>query len=151
MGDGGGRGFVGADSLDAQRRLLRYVDAHRGDASYVTATTSWRTTTPYIVDTGQMVLPMGGFSGTVPQSTVAAFEGLVRAGQVKFVLGGGVLGSGLGLVAALAWGRRWGEGLLGVRLRTGGEYEEGERRRGRTGLGGARGRPDRAFGATAVR
>lgn len=44
-----------------------------------------------------MVLPMGGFSGTVPEPTLAAFQNLVRTGQVRFVLvGGGGFGFGGG-------------------------------------------------------
>ncbi len=92
----GGRGFLGTDTLNAQqRRLLSYVDARKGGTRYVMATTSWSTAAPYIVATGQTVLPMGGFSGTVPEPTVAAFQNLVRTGQVKFVLvGGGGFGFG---------------------------------------------------------
>jgi hypothetical protein len=52
------------------------------------ATTSWSTAAPYIVASGQRVLPMGGFSGTVPEPTLTQFKQLVHSGQLKFVLVG---------------------------------------------------------------
>lgn len=83
---GGGFGLSATANLTAeQTRLLTYLDAHRGSARYVMATTSWNTAAPYIEATGQKVLPMGGFSGSVPEPTLAAFKELVRSGQVKFV------------------------------------------------------------------
>lgn len=82
-----GFGLSATATLTAeQTELLTYLDAHRGSARYVMATTSWNTAAPYIEATGQKVLPMGGFSGTVPEPTLAAFKQLVQSGQVKFVM-----------------------------------------------------------------
>jgi 4-amino-4-deoxy-L-arabinose transferase-like glycosyltransferase len=84
---GGGFGLSATATLTAeQTKLLAYLDAHRGSARYLMATTSWNTAAPYIEATGQKVLPMGGFSGSVPEPTLAAFKELVRSGQVKFVM-----------------------------------------------------------------
>lgn len=84
---GGGFGLTATVSLDAaETKLLGYVDAHRGGATYVMATTSWNAAAPYIEAAGQMVLPMGGFSGSVPEPTLTAFQQLVHTGQLKFVL-----------------------------------------------------------------
>jgi 4-amino-4-deoxy-L-arabinose transferase-like glycosyltransferase len=67
------------------------------------AVESWDTAAPYIVATGQEVMPMGGFSGTVPEPTLAQVQALVRSGQLRFFLldgtgagGAGVAGFGLG-------------------------------------------------------
>ena len=98
----GGFGLSATPTLTAeQTRLLAYLDTHRGSARYVMATTSWNTAAPYIEATGQKVLPMGGFSGSVPEPTLAAFKQLVHSGQVKFVMvttsagfGGGPAGVG---------------------------------------------------------
>ncbi|HEY3866772.1 MAG TPA: glycosyltransferase family 39 protein [Actinocrinis sp.] len=94
-------GLTATATLTAQEsRLLAYVDARRGSARYVMAATSWSSVAPYIEATGQELLPMGGFSGSVPQPTLAAFQQMVHAGEVKFVLvdsaGGGALGGGRG-------------------------------------------------------
>jgi len=47
--------------------------------------------------TGQAVLPMGGFSGSVPEPTLARVKQLVAAGQLRFFMlggGGGFAGPG---------------------------------------------------------
>lgn len=94
-GPSNGRGLVATTTLTAQQQqLLSYVDAHKGSARYVMAATSWSVAAPYIEATGQMVLPMGGFSGSVPEPTLAAFQNLVHSGQLKFVLVGGRFGFG---------------------------------------------------------
>ena len=93
-------GLLGTATLTAQeQKLLNYVDANRGGAKYVMAGTSWNSVSSYIESTGQMILPMGGFSGSVPEPTLAAFEQLVKTGQLKFVLSGGAARGGGGASA----------------------------------------------------
>jgi hypothetical protein len=111
-GPSNGRGLTAIVTLTAQeRRLLSYVDARKCNAHYVMATTSWSIAAPYISNTGQMVLPMGGFSGSVPQPTLAAFQDLVRTDQLKFVLvgggGRGFLGGGGGGTTTVASITQW--------------------------------------------
>ena len=73
--------------LDAdQRKLYDYLDAHRDGATFVAATDSWSTAAPYIIATGQDFLPMGGFSGSVPEPTMATARHLVDAGDVHYFL-----------------------------------------------------------------
>ncbi|GGM57305.1 ArnT family glycosyltransferase [Dactylosporangium sucinum] len=89
-GPGGFRNGPGGDltaTLTAeQRRIDDYLLAHRGGARYLAATTSWRTAGPYIMATGRPYLPMGGFSGTVPHPTLAAVQGMVARGELRYVL-----------------------------------------------------------------
>ncbi|MGD3112384.1 ArnT family glycosyltransferase [Streptomyces sp. YGL11-2] len=79
----------GASLDEKQRRLLAYTRAHQDGADYVFATTSWRTASPYILAAGAKVLPMGGFTGTVPTPTEAEFRHLVATGRLRYVLLGG--------------------------------------------------------------
>jgi hypothetical protein len=58
------------------------------------AVTSWTDASPYILTTGQEVLPMGGFSGTVPSPTLARVQNLVRTGQLRFFLLDSASGAG---------------------------------------------------------
>jgi 4-amino-4-deoxy-L-arabinose transferase-like glycosyltransferase len=97
-GPGGGIGASAAVTLTpAEQRLYDYVSAHRDGASYLMAVGSWETASPYILATGQEVMPMGGFSGTVPSPTLAAVKHLVRTGQLRFFLISGVgAGGGAG-------------------------------------------------------
>jgi 4-amino-4-deoxy-L-arabinose transferase-like glycosyltransferase len=104
-GGGGGFGAVGGpfgagvllgstDSLtSAERDLYNYVSAHRDGAGYLLAVTSWTEASPYILATGQEVMPMGGFSGTVPTPALARVRQLVSSGQLKFFLLGSSAGN----------------------------------------------------------
>jgi 4-amino-4-deoxy-L-arabinose transferase-like glycosyltransferase len=57
---------------------------------------SWTAASPYILATGQEVMPLGGFSGSVPSPTLAHFLELIKSGQLKYVLLGGTSGLGTG-------------------------------------------------------
>jgi 4-amino-4-deoxy-L-arabinose transferase-like glycosyltransferase len=109
-GAGLGRGFGGGIASTAtialsaaEQRIYNYVSAHRDGAGYLMAVGSWDTAAPYIVATGQEVMPVGGFSGTVPEPTLARVQDLVRTGQLRFFLVGGTGG-----VTGFATGGRGG-------------------------------------------
>jgi 4-amino-4-deoxy-L-arabinose transferase-like glycosyltransferase len=90
-----GGGIFGSTSLAAsQQKLYRYVSAHRGGAGYLLAVSSWSEASAYILATGQEVMPMGGFSGSVPEPTLARVKQLVATGQLRFFLLGGADGFG---------------------------------------------------------
>ena len=95
LGGGFGGGITGTATIAlsaAEQRIYNYVSAHRDGAEYLMAVGSWDTAAPYIVATGQEVMPMGGFSGTVPEPTLARVQDLVRTGQLRFFLTGGAGG-----------------------------------------------------------
>jgi 4-amino-4-deoxy-L-arabinose transferase-like glycosyltransferase len=108
-GFGGGIGGIAATATitlsAAEQRIYDYVSAHRDGAGYLMAVGSWDTAAPYIVATGQEVMPMSGFSGTVPEPTLARVQDLVRAGQLRFFLINDT-GAGAGGVAGFALGGR---------------------------------------------
>ncbi len=85
----------------AQQRLYNYVSAHRDGAGYLMAVQSWPSAAPYILTTGQEVLTMGGFSGSVPEPTLTQVQQLVSSGQLRFFMLGG---SGFGLGVARGGG-----------------------------------------------
>jgi hypothetical protein len=94
-GGRGGGGLGGPGGIEAtatitlspaEQQVYDYVSAHRDGAGYLMAVGSWDTAAPYIVATGQEVMPMGGFSGTVPEPTLAKVQELVRTGQLRFFL-----------------------------------------------------------------
>ena len=93
-GTGAGLSFLTtATALSgSEQRLYAYLSAHRDGASYLMAVQSWSQASAYIVATGQEVLPIGGFSGSVPEPTVARVKQLVTTGQLRFFL----VGSGSG-------------------------------------------------------
>ena len=94
-GAGGIQGSATTTLTSSEKQLYDYVTAHRDGAAYLFAVSSWETASPYIEATGQEVMPMGGFSGSVPEPTLARVEQLVATGQLKFFLLGGT-GGGFG-------------------------------------------------------
>ena len=102
-GAGGGPGGAGGGLFDtattltgSQLQLYRYLTEHRDGARYLFAVQGWTAAGPYILATGQAVLPMGGFSGSVPEPTLARVKQLVTTGQLRFFMlgGGGFAGPG---------------------------------------------------------
>jgi len=111
-GGPGGPGGIEATATitlsPAEQRVYDYVSAHRDGAGYLMAVGSWDTAAPYIVATGQEVMPMGGFSGTVPEPTRAEVQDLVRTGQLRFFLVAGTGAAGAGGVAGFGQAGRGG-------------------------------------------
>jgi 4-amino-4-deoxy-L-arabinose transferase-like glycosyltransferase len=86
-----GPGGVGANpfhittALDgAEQRIYTYVSAHRNGASYLMTVQTWSQASPFILATGQEVLPTGGFSGQALEPTLAHIRQLVGSGQLRF-------------------------------------------------------------------
>jgi 4-amino-4-deoxy-L-arabinose transferase-like glycosyltransferase len=89
---GGNPYHITATLSGPERRIYTYVSAHRNGASYLMAVQSWLQAAPYILATGQEVLPMGGFTGQALHPTPARIQRLVSSGQLRFVqLAGGWL------------------------------------------------------------
>jgi 4-amino-4-deoxy-L-arabinose transferase-like glycosyltransferase len=100
---GGGIGLGATTTLTpAEQRIYRYISDHRAGASYLMAVGSWDEASPYILSTGQEVLALGGFSGSVPEPTLATIKELVSSGQLRFFL---VSGTGSDPGFTLAGGR----------------------------------------------
>lgn len=76
----------------SQRQLVAYLTARRRGAEYLFATDSWGAASPYIFATGERIIPMGGFSGSVPNPTLARAKQLVTNGKLRFFLLTGVSG-----------------------------------------------------------
>ena len=110
-GAGGfGGGLAGSSSTtlsSSERAIYDYVSAHRDGASYLMAVSSWSQAAPYIVATGQEVMPMGGFSGTVPEPSLAKVKELVSSGQLRFFMLTGT-GTGAGGFGGGGFGGRGG-------------------------------------------
>jgi 4-amino-4-deoxy-L-arabinose transferase-like glycosyltransferase len=104
---GGGLQATATTTLtSAEQRLYDYISAHREGASYLMAVSSWEEAGEYILSTGQEVLNMGGFSGTVPEPTLAQVKNLVRTGQFRFIL---ISGSGSGSGSGAGFGASGGQ------------------------------------------
>lgn len=105
---GGGGGMGGPGSQQADQSLISYLEANRGDATYLAAAFSSNASAPLILGSdGEPVLTIGGFNGADPYPSVDQLKELVASGQLRYVVMGGGMGGpggGNGTTSAL---RQW--------------------------------------------
>jgi 4-amino-4-deoxy-L-arabinose transferase-like glycosyltransferase len=97
-----------ATGLQVNSDLIAYLEAHMTSGSYLFATSSSMTASPYIIATGKPVMALGGFSGSDPILTVAQLQALVADGTVRyFLLGSGGVGFGGGGLGGSSSATSW--------------------------------------------
>ncbi|KOV84022.1 glycosyltransferase family 39 protein [Nocardia sp. NRRL S-836] len=92
-GFGGGR----AELSDEQRKILDYAKEHSGGAEITLAVAgAAQAAAPFIMGSDEVVIGMGGFSGSDNAPSVDQLQAWVSEGRLKFVLGnaGGMGGRG---------------------------------------------------------
>ena len=94
-GGPGGMGGPGRPNGSLDANLIVFLEANRGSAKWLVAMPSAMTAGRLIIDTGEPVMALGGFSGTDQIVTAESFAALVKAGAVRFVYLGGP-GGGMG-------------------------------------------------------
>ena len=86
---GAGGGF----GQSADKTLISYLKLHREGTKYLLATFGGMSAAPFITATGENVLPVGGFDGQDPSPTLDKFKELIKSGDLKYVLVGGMGGN----------------------------------------------------------
>ncbi|WP_246292376.1 hypothetical protein [Lentzea indica] len=85
-GPGGGN----RELTDEQKRILKYAKEHGGGAEITLAVAGpAQAASPYIMGSDEVVIGMGGFSGSDNAPSVDQLQTWVTEGKLKFVLGGG--------------------------------------------------------------
>ncbi|WP_018332493.1 glycosyltransferase family 39 protein [Actinomycetospora chiangmaiensis] len=87
-GPGGAMQLLRASDPSAQ--LTSFLQAGAGGYTWVAATVGSMPAAGYQLASGDPVMPLGGFNGTDPSPTLAAFQQLVAAGKVHYFLGEGL-------------------------------------------------------------
>jgi hypothetical protein len=80
----GVRAFFGATAAAA--RLLPRLEQVRRGAPFLMATQTSALAAPFIFVSGQEVLPIGGYTGTIPEPSLAALTSMVHSGAFHLVL-----------------------------------------------------------------
>jgi hypothetical protein len=106
-----GAGFAPGVGAPDVSRLVDFLRAHRQGERYFLATVNAMQAAPIIIQTGEPVMAIGGWSGRDPILSVDRFAALVADGQVRYVLvpdlasRGGAAGAGFGGREVLTDGR----------------------------------------------
>ncbi|WP_285644863.1 glycosyltransferase family 39 protein [Lentzea sp. NBRC 102530] len=80
----------GRELTDEQRRMLAYARENSGGAEITLAVAgSAQMASPFIMGTDEVVIGMGGFSGSDDAPSVGRLESWVASGKLKYVLGTG--------------------------------------------------------------
>ncbi|MEW4369884.1 glycosyltransferase family 39 protein [Paenibacillus kandeliae] len=83
------RGGMGlADSVN--EKLLSYVTENNTGEKYLFAVSNANSASAYIIRTGKAVMAMGGYSGSDPILTLDKLKAMIKAGEIKYFLIGGM-------------------------------------------------------------
>jgi hypothetical protein len=80
----GVRAFFGVTSATAA--LIPRLEQARAGAPYLMATQTSALAAPFIFVSGQEVLPIGGFTGTIPEPSLSTIKSMIRDGRFHLVL-----------------------------------------------------------------
>jgi 4-amino-4-deoxy-L-arabinose transferase-like glycosyltransferase len=67
-------------------RLVEYLEANQGDATYLVAAIDSGVASPIILNTDEPVIAFGGFEGRDPAFSIERLAGLVNQGSVRFFI-----------------------------------------------------------------
>jgi 4-amino-4-deoxy-L-arabinose transferase-like glycosyltransferase len=103
-GAGGAGGGLGG-STQVSSALVKLLEQDASRYKWVAATEGSEEAAPLELATGDAVMAIGGFNGTDPWPTLAAFEKLVAAGEVHYYVGedSESFGGGQGSSSIAAW------------------------------------------------
>src|ERR1700680_3103963 len=107
--------------VSASPALVKYLLAHRGQATWIAAVEGSMNAERLELTSGQPVMAMGGFLGSDPTPTLSQFKSLVAQGKVRYLLvqsdGGAIGGRAIGggasggpVARAGSWGEAEGHG-----------------------------------------
>lgn len=85
-------GFGGNDNVNGttNSKLISFLKKNKGNAKYLLVVSSSQSAQDIIIKTGEPVMALGGFSGSDNILTLAQFKELVKKGEVRYVMTGGM-------------------------------------------------------------
>jgi 4-amino-4-deoxy-L-arabinose transferase-like glycosyltransferase len=103
FGGGGGGGLGGSTTVSSA--LVKLLEQDASSYKWVAATEGSEAAAPIELATGDAVMAIGGFNGTDPWPTLAAFEAAVAKHQVHYYVGQGTesFGGGQGSSTIASW------------------------------------------------
>ncbi len=111
----GGQGMPGGmnppGEADGTSRMVDFLLNNKQGEKYLVAVASSNAAAPIIIETGEAVMAVGGFSGSDSILTVERLEAMVKAGEIRYFLTDG-MGRGMGGQSQIAnWVAEHGEAV----------------------------------------
>jgi hypothetical protein len=100
-GQGGAGGLLNGSTPSAELTALLQADA--GNYTWVLATIGANQASGYQLASDDPVMAIGGFNGTDPTPTLAAFQAYVASGQIHYFITGGTGGSSSQASSITTW------------------------------------------------
>ncbi|MFI1356667.1 ArnT family glycosyltransferase [Streptomyces sp. NPDC020898] len=83
-GDGGGGGMGGGTQVSSD--MITYLKKHQDGATWLLAVATDQTASSIILESGQPVISMGGWSGSDNAMTLAKLKSLVKSGKLHYII-----------------------------------------------------------------
>lgn len=87
-------GNNGKGTNSTNNKLIKFLKANASNLKYALVVSSSNTAQSIILESGQSVMALGGFSGSDKILTLNQFKDLVKKGEVRYVLSGEMRGGG---------------------------------------------------------
>lgn len=81
---GGGGGMGGGTQVTSE--MITYLEKHQDGATWLVAVATDQTASSIILESGQPVISMGGWSGSDDAMTLAKLKSLVKAGKLHYIV-----------------------------------------------------------------
>jgi 4-amino-4-deoxy-L-arabinose transferase-like glycosyltransferase len=78
------------NSSSSNTKLIEFLQSHKTNEKYSLVVSSSRSAQNMIIQNGESVMALGGFSGSDSILTLDQFKELVKKGEVRYVLSGGM-------------------------------------------------------------
>lgn len=85
----GGKSIVGMGENSGNAALIKFLLEKRQGEKFILAVADANSAAPIILETGEPVMALGGFSGSDNIMTVARLEKMVKAGELRYIQIGG--------------------------------------------------------------
>ncbi len=86
----GNSGMNGGESSSKNSKLIKFLDSHISNEKYALVVSSSATAEDIIIESGKSVMALGGFSGSDKILSLSEFKQMVKKGEVRYVLTGGM-------------------------------------------------------------